>query len=109
MDSVHLPASNYPRVCFANLIPLIFPHDVVHVITCLYSFDPSLRFTIQVTHGLVEHVCVRGVMDVVFSVCIVTRGALGACVWEVCAFRHADVVCLCLLCILWQFSVQHYA
>ena len=23
------------------------------------------------------------VMDVVFSVCIVTRGAVGACVWEV--------------------------
>ena len=25
----------------------------------------------------------RGVMDVVFSVCIVTRGAVGARVWEV--------------------------
>ena len=29
------------------------------------------------------YVCVRGVMDVVFLVCIVTRGAVGACVWEV--------------------------
>ena len=29
------------------------------------------------------YVCVRGLIDVVFSVCIVTRGALGACVWEV--------------------------
>ena len=29
------------------------------------------------------HVCVRGVMDVVFSVCIVMRGAVGARVWEV--------------------------
>ena len=28
-------------------------------------------------------VCVRGVMDVVFSVCVETRGAVGACVWEV--------------------------
>ena len=27
--------------------------------------------------------CVVDVMDVVFSVCIVTRGAVGACVWEV--------------------------
>ena len=27
--------------------------------------------------------CVRGVMDVVFYVCIVTRGAVGASVWEV--------------------------
>ena len=29
------------------------------------------------------YVCVRGVMNVVFSVCIVTRGAVGARVWEV--------------------------
>ena len=29
------------------------------------------------------YVCVRGVMGVVFSVCIVTRGAVGARVWEV--------------------------
>ena len=28
-------------------------------------------------------VCVRGVMDVVFSVCIVTRVAVGARVWGV--------------------------
>ena len=48
-------------------------------------------------------------MDVVFSVCIVTRGAVGARVWEICVFRHADVVCLCLVCILWQFSLLHSA
>ena len=29
------------------------------------------------------HVCVRDVMDVVFSLCIVTRGAVGVRVWEV--------------------------
>ena len=29
------------------------------------------------------YVCVRGVMDVVFSVYIVTRGALGDGLWEV--------------------------
>ena len=29
------------------------------------------------------YVCVRGVMDVVISACIVTRGAVCACVWEV--------------------------
>ena len=28
-------------------------------------------------------VCVGDVMDVVFSVCIVRRGAVGACVWGV--------------------------
>ena len=29
------------------------------------------------------YVCVRGVSDVVFFVCIVTHGAVGARVWEV--------------------------
>ena len=29
------------------------------------------------------YVCFRGVMDVVFSVCIETRGAVGARVWGV--------------------------
>ena len=50
-------------------------------------------------------VCVGDVMDVVFSVCIVRRGAVGARV-SVC---HADVVCLCLVCILWQFSMLRSA
>ena len=45
-------------------------------------------------------VCVGDVMDVVFSVCIVRRGAVGARVWG---------VCLCLVCILWQFSMLHSA
>ena len=40
-------------------------------------------------------------------VCIVTRGYVGARVWEVCMFCHADVVCLCVVCILWQFSMLH--
>ena len=51
-------------------------------------------------------VCVVDVMDVVFSVCIVRREAVGARVWEVC---HAYVVCVCLVCILWQFSMLHSA
>ena len=33
--------------------------------------------------GVLRYLCVRGVMDVVFSVCSVTRGAVGARVWEV--------------------------
>ena len=28
-------------------------------------------------------VCVVDVMDVVFSVCIVSRGSVGVCVWDV--------------------------
>ena len=54
-------------------------------------------------------VCVAEVMDVVFSVCIVRSGAVGAHVWVVLVFGHADVVCLCLVCLLWQFSMLHSA
>ena len=54
------------------------------------------------------YVCVRGVMDVVFSVCIVTRGAIGARVWEVWVFRHADVVYLCIVCILWLNYILYH-
>ena len=54
-------------------------------------------------------VCVGDVTDVMFSVCIVTHGAVGARVWEVCVFRRADVVCVCHVCILWQFSMLHSA
>ena len=48
--------------------------------------------------GVLKYVCVRVVVDVVFSVCIVTRGALGARVWEVLVFRHAHVCVLCASC-----------
>ena len=48
------------------------------------------------------YVCVG---DVVFYVCIVRRRDVCARVWEVWVFRHADVVCLCLMCILWQSSM----
>ena len=54
-------------------------------------------------------VCVGDVMDVVFSICIVMRGAVCARVWGVRVFRHADVVCLCLVCILGQFSMLRSA
>ena len=54
-------------------------------------------------------VCVVDMMDVVFSVCIVRRGVVGARAWEVLMFPHADVICLCLLCILWQFSMLRSA
>ena len=54
-------------------------------------------------------VCVGDVMDVVFSVCIVRCGAVGARIWGVSVFRHADVVCLCLVCILRQFSLLRSA
>ena len=46
------------------------------------------------------YVCVRDVMDVVLYVYIVMHGAVGASVWEVRVFGHADVVCVCLVCII---------
>ena len=55
------------------------------------------------------YVCVVDVMDDVFSVCIVRCGTVGARVWEVLVFRHANVVCLCLVCIMWQFAMLHSA
>ena len=54
-------------------------------------------------------VCVGDVMDVVFYVFIVRHGAVGARVWEGLVFRHVDVVCLCLVCILWRFSMLRSA
>ena len=44
------------------------------------------------------YICVGDVMDVVFSVCIVTCGAVGVRVWEVLVFRHADVCVVCASC-----------
>ena len=56
------------------------------------------------------YVCVRGVMDVLFSVCIVRCGGVGARVWEGSrVFRHVYVLSLCVMCILWQFSMLRSA
>ena len=55
------------------------------------------------------YVCIGKTIDVVFSVCIVSRGAADARVWDILMFRHVDVVCLCLVSILWQFSMLHSA
>ena len=49
-----------------------------------------------------------------YVVCL-CKGCDGCCdfclycasAWEVGVFRHAYVVCLCLVCILWQFSMLH--
>ena len=38
-------------------------------------------------------VCVGDVMDVVFSVCIVRRGAVGARVWGVCLLLFTPSCC----------------
>ena len=41
---------------------------------------PLIKIVLRLT---VKYVCLRGVMDVVFSVCILTRGAVGVRIWEV--------------------------
>ena len=43
-------------------------------------------------------VCVGDVMDVVFSVCIVRRGAVGARVWE-CECFVMQMLYVCVLCV----------
>ena len=53
------------------------------------------------------YVCVRDVIDVVFFVCIATRGAVGVRVWEVLVFRHADVCVLCASCGSSQCCILH--
>ena len=47
--------------------------------------------------------------DVMFYFLIVGRGAASARVCQVRVFRHADIVCLCLVCIMWQFSMLRSA
>ena len=60
--------------------------------------------------GMVKYVvCLcRGcdVMDVVFNICIVTRGDACARVWDVRVFRHADVYVLCTSCVSPQCCVR---
>ena len=51
-------------------------------VCCVAAVDKDSGF---LSLGMLKmlYVCVRDVMDVVFFVCIVTRGAVGARVWEV--------------------------
>ena len=48
-------------------------------VCCVASVVKKCFFSL----GVLKYVCVGDVMDVVFSVCIVRRGAVGARVWEV--------------------------
>ena len=49
--------------------------------------------------GVLKYVCVRGV----FLLYCDAWSCRSSCI------RHADVVCLCLVCILWQFSMLNSA
>ena len=52
------------------------------------------------------YTCARDVMDAVLSACTVTRSAVVARAWKAWVSRHADVVYLYFVCILWQFSMK---
>ena len=58
--------------------------------------------------GVLKYV-VGDVMDVMFSVSIVKRVAACARIWEVRVFRHANVVYLRHVCILWLSSMLRSA
>ena len=62
-------------------------------------------------------VCVGDVMEVMFSVCIVRRGAVGACVWKcecfimqmLCACVHPVAVLNAALCMTCSLLMLRYA
>ena len=56
--------------------------DCVEVCGNVYCVAAVVKDSGFLSFGVLQYVCVRGVMDVVFSVCIVTRVAVGARVWE---------------------------
>ena len=71
------------NVCIWCMFFYVCCSDCVGVcgnVCCLAAIANDSVFCLEVLKYVV---CVRGVMDIVFSVCIVTRGPVGACVWEV--------------------------
>ena len=63
-------------VCCSNCV------GVCGNVCCVVAVVTDSDF-LALESGSMLYVCVRGVMDVVFFVCIVMRGAVGARVWEV--------------------------
>ena len=64
----------------------VFMSVVVTVLGSVGMFvvrRPLLKIVFSLIVLSMLFVCVRGEMDVVFSVCIVRRGAVGARVWDV--------------------------
>ena len=62
------------HVCFMSVVVAVWGYVKIFVVK-----RPSLKI-VFFNLGVFKHVCV---MDVVFSVCIVTCRAVGARVWEV--------------------------
>ena len=67
------------HVCFMSVVVVVWAYVGMFVVQ-----RPLLKMVfLALECGSIFYVCVMGVMDVVFFVCIVTRGAVGARVWEV--------------------------
>ena len=64
-------------VCFKSVVVIVWGSVGMFVV-----YRPLLKI-VGVLPSSMLYVCIRGVMDVVFSVCIVMRGAVGTRVWEV--------------------------
>ena len=58
--------------------------DCVESVGMFVVYRPLLKIAFLVLECLsMLYICIRGGIDVIFSVCIVRRGAVGARVWEV--------------------------
>ena len=67
------------RRIFVLMYVVVIVWGVCWNVCCVAAVVKECLFSL----GVLKYVSVRGVMDVVFSVCIVTRGAVGARGWEV--------------------------
>ena len=70
------------EVC-AETIDVYIYSDCVGVCMNVYCVAAVVKDSGCLSLGVLKYVCVRGVMDVVFSVCMVSPGAVGVRVWEV--------------------------
>ena len=96
MDSVQLPASNYPRDPWPlRLFWKAYPTGIpTWWSTCnhrSYTFDSTFRFTIQVTHGLVDH-GVEGLLIIPRGATIVHTAKEGTEPFMMSRF----IICVCL-------------
>ena len=86
----------YFYVCCSNCLGYVAMFVVLQTV----FFSLVLMYGVCLYKGC-DGYCVSG--------CIVTCGAVGTRVWKVLVFCHADVVCLCLVCVLCQISMLNSA
>ena len=88
-------------ICLRDNTFMYMVHICLSVVVALWGLWECLLYSGRclksVFLGVLLYVCVKRVMDVVFSVCIVTRGAVGARVWEN-EYFVMQMLYLCVLC-----------